>query len=106
MLIRQTNIIWMLFVACTGVIEFAQSHLKDSVKIDDFTTSMVKEDMSANRKGVSEISNLRKRRVNNGAKSRKKITLETSVPMAQSSGYASFSYDPLMHQNGLYEPCK
>ncbi|KAL8522094.1 hypothetical protein ACS0TY_012300 [Phlomoides rotata] len=85
-LIRQTNIIWMLFVACIGVIEFPQSHLKDSVKIDDFTTSMVKEDLSTNRRGVSEISKLRKRRVNNGANSRKLFTLETSVPMAHSSG--------------------
>lgn len=80
----------MLFVACTGVIEFAQSHLKDGVKINEFTTSMVKGDLSANRKGVSEISKLRKRRVNKDAKSQNKFTLETTVPMAHSSGYASY----------------
>ncbi|KAK6146922.1 hypothetical protein DH2020_017834 [Rehmannia glutinosa] len=85
-LIRQTNAIWMLFVACAGVIEFAQSHQKYSVEIDDFSTSKEKDDLSAHRKGVSTISNLRKRKGNNGAKSRNKFTPQTSVPMTHSSG--------------------
>ncbi|KAI3473212.1 hypothetical protein Pfo_030504 [Paulownia fortunei] len=85
-LIRQTNTIWMLFVACAGVIEFSQSHQKHSVEVDDFSTSKEKDDLSANRKGVSMISNLRKRRVNSGAKSRNKFTSQTSFPMTHSSG--------------------
>ncbi|KAK4396235.1 actin [Sesamum angolense] len=49
-LIRQTNIIWMLFVACAGVIEFAQSHQRNSAEVVEFSRSKEKDDLSANRK--------------------------------------------------------
>ncbi|PIN11975.1 Alpha-1,2 glucosyltransferase/transcriptional activator [Handroanthus impetiginosus] len=85
-LIRQTNIIWMLFVACTGIIEFTQSHQKHSVEVADVSTSKEKDDMPANVKGVSMTSNLRKRKVNNGTKSQNKSASTTSAPMRHSSG--------------------
>ncbi|KAH6826428.1 DIE2/ALG10 family [Perilla frutescens var. hirtella] len=85
-LIRQTNIIWLLFVACTGVIEFAQSHLKDKGGVDNFSTSQENDGLSANYKGVSVISKLRKRRVDNGAKNQTNLAVKMSNPMAHSSG--------------------
>ncbi|KAK4486735.1 hypothetical protein RD792_006694 [Penstemon davidsonii] len=85
-LIRQTNIIWMLFAACTGVIEFTQCHRKDVVEIDDFSKSKEKDVLSVDSRGVSMNSNLRKRKVNNGVKSRKDFTTRTSVFMTRSSG--------------------
>lgn len=93
MLVRQTNIIWLLFVACTGVIEFAQSHLKDrEEEIDKARTAMQNDDLSDIHKGVSVISKLRKRRVNNGVRNQKKLAVETLNPMVHSSGYISYPY--------------
>lgn len=86
MLIRQTNIIWLLFVACTGVIEFAQSHRKDRGELEALSTSKENDGLSANH---TVISKLRKRRVNNGAKNQKKLAVEMSNPVAHSSGYIS-----------------
>lgn len=85
MLIRQTNIIWLLFVACTGVIEFAH-HRKDRGEVDTLSTSKENDVLSANH---TVISKLRKRRVNNGAKNQKKLAVEMSNPVAHSSGYIS-----------------
>lgn len=82
-LIRQTNIIWLLFVACTGVIEFAQSHRKDRGELEALSTSKENDGLSANH---TVISKLRKRRVNNGAKNQKKLAVEMSNPVAHSSG--------------------
>ncbi|KAL6507990.1 hypothetical protein OROGR_024185 [Orobanche gracilis] len=84
-LIRQTNTVWMLFVACTHVLEFTESHKKDSLETDDFSTSKEKDDLSANHNGVSLVSNLRKRRGNKVVNSCKKLTPQTSVPTIQSS---------------------
>ncbi|EYU41722.1 hypothetical protein ABFS82_10G032300 [Erythranthe guttata] len=91
--IRQTNIIWVLFVACSGVIEFTQSRRKDRAEVDGISSSKEKEDLSANLKDVSIVSNLRKRRVNNGAKSRNKITPQSSVPMTYTSGLLDEIHD-------------
>ncbi|KAL6551068.1 hypothetical protein OROMI_021556 [Orobanche minor] len=85
-LIRQTNIIWMLFVAFTHVLEFTESHKKDSLETDDYNTSKEKDDLSAKHNGVSLASNLRKRRGNKVVRSCKKFTPQTSVPMTHSSG--------------------
>ncbi|GFQ07333.1 dol-p-glc:glc(2)man(9)glcnac(2)-pp-dol alpha-1 2-glucosyltransferase [Phtheirospermum japonicum] len=85
-LIRQTNIIWMLFVACTGVIEFTRSHQKDSAEIDDISASKEKDDMSTPCEGVPTTSNLRKRRGNSGPKSRNKLSPQKFVSMTRSSG--------------------
>ncbi|KAL6520966.1 hypothetical protein OROGR_017535 [Orobanche gracilis] len=85
-LIRQTNIIWMLFVACTHVLEYTQSHKKHSLETDDFSTSKEKDDLSANHNGVSLASNLRKRRGNKVVNSCNKFTPQTYVPMTHSSG--------------------
>lgn len=80
----------MLFVACAGVIEFTQSHKKDTVGVDGISASREKDDLSANDKGLSMTSNLRKRSVNNSAKSRTKVTCQPSIPVTHSSGYISF----------------
>ncbi|KAG8376893.1 hypothetical protein BUALT_Bualt09G0111400 [Buddleja alternifolia] len=85
-LIRQTNIIWMFFVACAGIIEFAESHKKDSVEVDGSSSLKEKEDLSANRNGAAVISNLRKRRVNSGPKSQRNFTSRKSVHVTHSSG--------------------
>ncbi|KAL0375209.1 UNVERIFIED_CONTAM: Dol-P-Glc:Glc(2)Man(9)GlcNAc(2)-PP-Dol alpha-1,2-glucosyltransferase [Sesamum radiatum] len=85
-LIRQTNIIWMLFVACAGVVVFAQSHQRNSAEVVEFSRSKEKDDLSTNRKGVSMISNLRKRRADNGASNQNKFPSQIGVPMTYSSG--------------------
>lgn len=92
MLVRQTNIIWLLFVACTSVIEFAQTHLKDSGEVDILSTSNEDDGISANHKGASVTSSLRKRKVNSGAKNQKSLATETPNPMVHSPGYISCSY--------------
>ncbi|KAL3628633.1 hypothetical protein CASFOL_027679 [Castilleja foliolosa] len=85
-LIRQTNIIWVLFVACTGVIEFAQCHQKNSAEVDDISASKEKDDISAPHDDVPTTSNLRKRRGNSGPKSRDKLSPHKYVSMTSSSG--------------------
>ncbi|KAL2250517.1 UNVERIFIED_CONTAM: Dol-P-Glc:Glc(2)Man(9)GlcNAc(2)-PP-Dol alpha-1,2-glucosyltransferase [Sesamum indicum] len=85
-LIRQTNIIWMLFVACAGVIEFAESHQRNSAEVVDFSRSREKDDLFANRKGASMISNLRKRRAGSGARDKNKFPSQITIPMTHSSG--------------------
>ncbi|XP_057971408.1 dol-P-Glc:Glc(2)Man(9)GlcNAc(2)-PP-Dol alpha-1,2-glucosyltransferase isoform X3 [Malania oleifera] len=54
-LIRQTNIIWMLFVACTEIINITMVHQRDNVIVDDV----------AIRKNVTMGANLRKRKLGN-----------------------------------------
>ncbi|XP_047960649.1 dol-P-Glc:Glc(2)Man(9)GlcNAc(2)-PP-Dol alpha-1,2-glucosyltransferase isoform X4 [Salvia hispanica] len=104
-LVRQTNIIWLLFVACTGVIEFAQSHLKDrEEEIDKVKTAMQNDDFSDVHKGVSVISKLRKRRVNNGMRNQKNLAVETLNPMVHSSGLLDEIYSiVLVSWNHLLE---
>ncbi|GER54370.1 Dol-P-Glc:Glc(2)Man(9)GlcNAc(2)-PP-Dol alpha-1,2-glucosyltransferase [Striga asiatica] len=85
-LIRQTNIIWTLFVACTSVIQFAESHNKSGEEIKDLGTSMKNDDLSSSQDNVSVATNLRKRRGNKVITSHKSFTPQTSVPMAHSSG--------------------
>ncbi|GER54366.1 Dol-P-Glc:Glc(2)Man(9)GlcNAc(2)-PP-Dol alpha-1,2-glucosyltransferase [Striga asiatica] len=85
-LIRQTNIIWTLFVACTSVIQFAESHNKSGEEIKDMGTSMKNNDLYSSQDNVSVATNLRKRRGNKVITSHKSFTPQTSVPMAHSSG--------------------
>ncbi|XP_071702212.1 dol-P-Glc:Glc(2)Man(9)GlcNAc(2)-PP-Dol alpha-1,2-glucosyltransferase-like [Rutidosis leptorrhynchoides] len=60
-LVRQTNIIWMLFVACTGVLDVIQAKQKR----EESLLSEIKDDYLASSKGVNISSNLKKRRSSN-----------------------------------------
>lgn len=60
--IRQTNIIWMLFVACTGIIDVTLPHGRDNRKVDDCDASIQKNSQSSLDKSVPAGSNLRKRK--------------------------------------------
>ncbi|KAF8395116.1 hypothetical protein HHK36_019057 [Tetracentron sinense] len=65
-LIRQTNVIWMLFVACIGVINFAvASNHKDNVQLDNTDVSIRKIDQLTDNKSVPLGSHLRKRKTGN-----------------------------------------
>ncbi|CAI9780123.1 unnamed protein product [Fraxinus pennsylvanica] len=78
-LIRQTNIIWVLFVACVGVLEFTKIHQIDNVRVDDSRVSERKGVQSALSKGVSSVSNLRKRRFSTNVSSPKNFTSRITV---------------------------
>ncbi|KAK2972380.1 hypothetical protein RJ640_014438 [Escallonia rubra] len=64
-LIRQTNIIWMLFVACAGMIDCTLARRKDKVQLGYANEPNQKNDYLAPSEGVASGSNLRKRRFNN-----------------------------------------
>ncbi|KAK3031721.1 hypothetical protein RJ639_035307, partial [Escallonia herrerae] len=64
-LIRQTNIIWMLFVACAGMIDCTLARRKDEVQLGYANAPDQKSDYFAPSEGVASGSNLRKRRFNN-----------------------------------------
>lgn len=57
-LVRQTNIIWMLFVACTGVLDLIQAKQKR----EESFSSEPKDDYFASSRGFNINSNLKKRR--------------------------------------------
>ncbi|KAF5953766.1 hypothetical protein HYC85_006622 [Camellia sinensis] len=59
--IRQTNIIWVLFVACIGVIDCTLASRKANVQLDDSDLSLRKDNQLTSNKGVTRGSNLRKR---------------------------------------------
>ncbi|KAL7248330.1 hypothetical protein ACSBR2_003113 [Camellia fascicularis] len=59
--IRQTNIIWVLFVACIGVIDCTLASRKANVQLDDSDLSIRKDNQLTSNKGVTRGSNLRKR---------------------------------------------
>ncbi|KAM7468084.1 hypothetical protein LguiB_015646 [Lonicera macranthoides] len=64
-LLRQTNIIWMLFVACSGVIDYTTAHQKDKIQLTYTNEADKKDGKLASNKGVKVGSNLRKRSVGN-----------------------------------------
>lgn len=78
-LIRQTNIIWVLFVACVGVLEFTKIHQIDNVRVDDSRVSERKGVQPALSKGVSGVSNLRKRRFSTNVSSPKNFTSRITI---------------------------
>lgn len=57
-LIRQTNIIWILFVACTGIVDITLSNRREDKKVDGFDLS-IKENYQST---ASSNSNSRKRK--------------------------------------------
>ncbi|KAF4377550.1 dol-P-Glc:Glc(2)Man(9)GlcNAc(2)-PP-Dol alpha-1,2-glucosyltransferase isoform X2 [Cannabis sativa] len=59
--IRQTNIIWMLFVACSEIINITLGHQRDKIDIDDASVSIRKNSQQAPENNAILSSNLRKR---------------------------------------------
>ncbi|KAI5679133.1 hypothetical protein M9H77_10083 [Catharanthus roseus] len=64
-LVRQTNIIWIMFIVCTGVINLTLAQQKENPELDKSSILEVKDVRSPSRKIVTTGSNLRKRRPNN-----------------------------------------
>ncbi|XVE76362.1 hypothetical protein DITRI_Ditri12bG0166200 [Diplodiscus trichospermus] len=60
--IRQTNIIWMLFVACSAVIDITMAHRRDTVKVDNLKASNKDTSLATFNTSVNVRSNLRKRK--------------------------------------------
>ncbi|TXG58608.1 hypothetical protein EZV62_016437 [Acer yangbiense] len=60
--IRQTNIIWMLFVACTGVIDITLADKIDDETVEDSYVSIRTNDRLTSTSRVTMGSNLRKRK--------------------------------------------
>ncbi|GMI96513.1 homolog of yeast ALG10 [Hibiscus trionum] len=69
--IRQTNIIWMLFVACSEVIDITMAHQKDNVEVDDLKASNKGTILSTLDTGVNVSSNLRRRKSKGNTKAGK-----------------------------------
>ncbi|MFS8025527.1 putative dolichyl-P-Glc:Glc(2)Man(9)GlcNAc(2)-PP-dolichol alpha-1,2-glucosyltransferase [Helianthus anomalus] len=82
--VRQTNIIWVLFVACTGVLEY----VKVKQKHKDNMLSKPKNDQFVSSKGVNISSNLKKRRSGNAIRTASHETRLVSLP-DRSSGLFS-----------------
>ncbi|XP_076957610.1 dol-P-Glc:Glc(2)Man(9)GlcNAc(2)-PP-Dol alpha-1,2-glucosyltransferase-like [Bidens hawaiensis] len=83
-LVRQTNIIWMLFVACTGVLDLVQ----EKQKHEDNILSEPENEYFVSNKGVNISSNLKKRRLSNAIDTVSHETSLTSHP-DRSSGLFS-----------------
>lgn len=75
-LIRQTNIVWILFIACTGVIDLTLSHQKKNPEFDNFK---VKDVHSSSQKDVTSGSNLRKRRHSSPVDTPKLLSHEATI---------------------------
>ncbi|XP_065633820.1 dol-P-Glc:Glc(2)Man(9)GlcNAc(2)-PP-Dol alpha-1,2-glucosyltransferase isoform X2 [Quercus suber] len=63
--IRQTNIVWMLFVACTGVINITLVRPRDNVEVNDIDTAIRKSNRTTSNDDVTSGSNLRLRKFSN-----------------------------------------
>ncbi|XP_071908117.1 dol-P-Glc:Glc(2)Man(9)GlcNAc(2)-PP-Dol alpha-1,2-glucosyltransferase-like [Coffea arabica] len=61
-LMRQTNIIWILFIVCSEVIKLTLAQQKDDLLPEKSSMSEVKVASSTSRNGATSGSNLRKRR--------------------------------------------
>ena len=60
--IRQTNIVWMLFVACTGVINITLARPRDIIEVNDVDIAIKKPNRSTSNDSVTLGSNLRRRK--------------------------------------------
>ena len=85
--IRQTNIIWMLFVACTGVIDITMAHQRDNAKGDNLRASKKGTSLSTLNISVKASSNLRKRKSRGNAEANKHSFYRTNTSStSQTSG--------------------
>lgn len=62
--IRQTNIIWMLFVACSGIIDLTLACKRDKIDIGDIDATVNDKGQQAPMNSVVLESSLRKRKIN------------------------------------------
>lgn len=86
-LIRQTNIIWVLFVMCTGIIDVTLGCQKYNLRVDEVDTSIRKHSQSTN-KDVSAGS-LRRRKFDNAKGSMNHFTPSASaLSTTQESGFS------------------
>ena len=69
--VRQTNIIWMFFVACSGVIDITMAHQRDNVKVDNLKVPNKDTSLSTFNTSVYVSSNLRKRKSRGNAEANK-----------------------------------
>nr|GMC85737.1 dol-P-Glc:Glc(2)Man(9)GlcNAc(2)-PP-Dol alpha-1,2-glucosyltransferase isoform X1 [Ipomoea batatas] len=77
-LVRQTNIIWVLFIACTGVLDFSLAHRKDNRVYADF--KVVQEDtLSSSSQSSTMGSNVRKRRTASHANRKSHLNGQTTA---------------------------
>ncbi|XWS67062.1 hypothetical protein CRYUN_Cryun05aG0254200 [Craigia yunnanensis] len=85
--IRQTNVIWMLFVACSGVIDITMAHQRDNVKVDNLKASKKGTSLSTFNTSVNASSNLRKRKSQGNAEANKHSFYQTNTSStSQTSG--------------------
>lgn len=84
---RQTNIIWVLFVACTGVIDCTLAVQKHKEHSDASDVSNQKDDPIASNKAVFMGSNLKRRRSGNTVGSINQSIARNSRSSPQTSGY-------------------
>ncbi|KAG7964786.1 hypothetical protein I3843_09G188300 [Carya illinoinensis] len=61
--IRQTNIIWMLFVACAGLMDATLTRQKNNVEVNDIDTEIRKTGRITSNNNVTWALNLRKRKL-------------------------------------------
>ncbi|PKI39379.1 hypothetical protein CRG98_040245, partial [Punica granatum] len=76
-IMRQTNIIWVLFVACTGVLDIIFTPQRDKANVNYIDAPLAKESQETSSYYASSASNLRKRIVTKAADD-----VEHSVPGA------------------------
>ncbi|GLT89584.1 hypothetical protein SLE2022_075620 [Rubroshorea leprosula] len=77
--IRQTNIVWVLFVACSGIIEVTLPHQTDSVKADDLNASVKSTDQISHSSSVKQHLTLRKRKSSGNVDADKYVISRTSA---------------------------
>eukprot|EP00258_Populus_trichocarpa_P042520 XP_024458539.1 dol-P-Glc:Glc(2)Man(9)GlcNAc(2)-PP-Dol alpha-1,2-glucosyltransferase isoform X2 [Populus trichocarpa] len=85
--IRQTNIVWMLFVACTGVMDITLTHQRESVKVDNLNTTGNKTGHSVPNNHIIVGSNMRRRKPNSAVdNSKSSMTSTLTYSTSHSSG--------------------
>lgn len=88
--IRQTNIVWILFIACTGIIDLTLLHQKENTKFDNFK---VKDVHPLSQRDVKAGFNLRKRRQNSPVDTPKLLSPEETIStLPHSAGIESSSF--------------
>ncbi|CAI9098223.1 OLC1v1034833C1 [Oldenlandia corymbosa var. corymbosa] len=85
-LIRQTNIIWVLFIVCSGVIKLTLSQKKDDLQPQSHGLSAISEGHSGSRIGMTSASNLRKRKSGVHDSPNHLIAPSTVFPVPDSAG--------------------
>uniref|UniRef100_A0A2P2KJG5 Dol-P-Glc:Glc(2)Man(9)GlcNAc(2)-PP-Dol alpha-1,2-glucosyltransferase n=1 Tax=Rhizophora mucronata TaxID=61149 RepID=A0A2P2KJG5_RHIMU len=81
-LIRQTNIVWMLFVACIGIIDITLVCQEQRAKADDLSTSEHKNVQSCSNNHLTPSSNLRRRKASNALSTSKHPLINKSASSA------------------------